>query len=153
MLPQRGAQRDIHGSWHTSYYMGHTQTHTQCIARLLQSLTHVGWLGDIVIIKAWVMCPTTTASPPTTSHHTMTKKPQQLSPEEAKRRQLFYQKMAYIEMKKLRPKHPHVWLLIYYATCMTSATWLAYMALAHCLKTTMAQIVQSTSVSTTSSPH
>ena len=32
----------------------------------------------------------------------MTKKPQQLSPEEAKRRQLFYQKMAYIEMKKLR---------------------------------------------------
>ena len=32
----------------------------------------------------------------------------QLSPEEAKRRQLFYQKMAYIEMKKLRPKHPHV---------------------------------------------
>jgi hypothetical protein len=26
----------------------------------------------------------------------------QLSPEEAKRRQLFYQKMAYIEMKKLR---------------------------------------------------
>ena len=33
---------------------------------------------------------------------------QQLSPEEAKRRQLFYQKMAYIEMKKLRPKHPHV---------------------------------------------
>ena len=30
-----------------------------------------------------------------------------LSPEEAKRRQLFYQKMAYIEMKKLRPKHPH----------------------------------------------
>ena len=38
----------------------------------------------------------------------MTRKPQQLSPEEAKRRQLFYQKMAYIEMKKLRPKHPHV---------------------------------------------
>jgi len=33
---------------------------------------------------------------------------QQLSPEESKRRQLFYQKMAYIEMKKLRPKHPHV---------------------------------------------
>ena len=32
----------------------------------------------------------------------------QLSPEEAKRRQVFYQKMAYIEMKKLRPKHPHV---------------------------------------------
>ena len=31
----------------------------------------------------------------------------QLSPEEAKRRQIFYQKMAYIEMKKLRPKHPH----------------------------------------------
>ena len=30
-----------------------------------------------------------------------------LSPEESKRRQLFYQKMAYIEMKKLRPKHPH----------------------------------------------
>ena len=38
----------------------------------------------------------------------MTRKPQQLSPEEAKRRQLFYQKMAYIEMKKLRPKHPYV---------------------------------------------
>jgi len=33
---------------------------------------------------------------------------QKLSPEEAKRRQIFYQKMAYIEMKKLRPKHPHV---------------------------------------------
>ena len=31
---------------------------------------------------------------------------QRLSPEEARRRQLFYQKMAYIEMKKLRPKHP-----------------------------------------------
>ena len=40
--------------------------------------------------------------------YAMTHKPQQLSPEEAKRRQLFYQKMAYIEMKKLRPKHPHV---------------------------------------------
>ena len=48
--------------------------------------------------------------------HTMTRKRptlketqamQQLSPEESKRRQLFYQKMAYIEMKKLRPKHPH----------------------------------------------
>jgi len=32
----------------------------------------------------------------------MTKKPQPISPEEAKRRQLFYQKMAYLEMKKLR---------------------------------------------------
>ena len=42
------------------------------------------------------------------THTTMTKKPQQLSPEEHKRRQLFYQKMAYIEMRKLRPKHPHV---------------------------------------------
>ena len=31
----------------------------------------------------------------------------QLSPEEAKRRQLFYQKMAYIEMKKLRHNHTH----------------------------------------------
>lgn len=36
------------------------------------------------------------------------RKPQELSPEEHKRRQLFYQKMAYIEMRKLRPKHPHV---------------------------------------------
>ena len=31
-----------------------------------------------------------------------------LSPDEYKRRQLFYQKMAYLEMRKLRPKHPHV---------------------------------------------
>ena len=62
------------------------------------------------------MCPTTTASPPTPHTHTMKRKLKagewletgQLSPEEAKRRQLFYQKMAYIEMKKLRPKHPHV---------------------------------------------
>ena len=71
------------------------------------------------------MCPTTTALPPTTTHTTidMTRDETQLakrlhnavvkamqeelSPEEAKRRQLFYQKMAYIEMKKLRPKHPH----------------------------------------------
>jgi len=27
---------------------------------------------------------------------------------EAERRRVFYRKMAYIEMKKLRPKHPHV---------------------------------------------
>ncbi len=41
--------------------------------------------------------------PPYRQHPTaMTKKPQPISPEEAKRRQLFYQKMAYIEMKKLR---------------------------------------------------
>jgi len=31
-----------------------------------------------------------------------------LSVEEAKRRKIFYQKMAYIEQRKLRPKHPHV---------------------------------------------
>lgn len=62
------------------------------------------------------MCPTTTALPPTTSPLKIMKRKLkagewyetgQLSPEEAKRRQLFYQKMAYIEMKKLRPKHPH----------------------------------------------
>ena len=63
------------------------------------------------------MYPYTTASPPTTTPLKIMKRnlkagewteTGQLSPEEAKRRQLFYQKMAYIEMKKLRPKHPHV---------------------------------------------
>jgi len=33
---------------------------------------------------------------------------QHLTAEEAERRRIFYRKMAYIEMKKLRPKHPHV---------------------------------------------
>lgn len=48
--------------------------------------------------------PTGGSSTPSKDSH----KQKHLTPEEAERRRVFYRKMAYIEMKKLRPKHPHV---------------------------------------------